>query len=467
MTRSPQSALLAPLDATCALGILTFCLLPGSHLHHTLSELYSYRLTILDVMFALTFVAGWGYCFHTLKLYDTFATVKSRMVATLKGVVIMTIVGLFYYAIVHPGVIVERSVIETVAALFTYEVNRLALSVYLLDRLAARDPRRAIIVGSGRRASKAWRAVRTRYRSSLTLVGFIDDRNPEEMSPDVARRYLGTIDDLEILILKDVVDIVLIAMPIQSCYPVMQKAVNIAESAGASVIYLEDIYTSRQRKEDPNALIFRELGPSQEQYLLFLAAKRVIDIVIALTGLIVLSPFLMLIAVAVRLTSKGPAIFKQERYGQHRRRFTMFKFRSMIHGAEDLLAGLEHVNEASGPIFKIKNDPRITKLGKFLRTTSLDELPQLWNVVRGEMSLVGPRPMSVRDVSRFDHASLMRRFTVRPGMTGLWQVSGRSETGFDQWVLMDNHYIDGRCLSLDIKILARTVGVVLRRSGAK
>ncbi|MDT7815588.1 MAG: hypothetical protein QOJ42_5504, partial [Acidobacteriaceae bacterium] len=148
------------------------------------------------------------------------------------------------------------------------------------------------------------------------------------------------------------------------------------------------------------------------------------------------------------------------------RRFRMLKFRSMVHNAEELLSNLESQNEAVGPIFKMRDDPRVTKFGRFLRTTSLDELPQLWNVLTGEMSLVGPRPMSIRDVSKFSEASLMRRFSVTPGMTGLWQINGRSGVEFAQWIEMDFSYIDQWSLLLDVKIMARTITAVLKRSGA-
>ncbi len=144
----------------------------------------------------------------------------------------------------------------------------------------------------------------------------------------------------------------------------------------------------------------------------------------------------------------------------------MLKFRTMRADAEQAQAQIEHLNEAAGPIFKIKEDPRITPVGKFLRKTSIDELPQLFNVLRGDMSLVGPRPMSTRDVSRFEEAWLMRRFSVKPGITGLWQVSGRSDTSFDRWIELDLKYIDDWSLALDLSILLKTVPAVVRGAGA-
>jgi exopolysaccharide biosynthesis polyprenyl glycosylphosphotransferase len=454
MTKVTRRLGFGAIDGVVGLAILAFGFLPGSHLHHSLGELKAVRLTLADMAFGLGFIYLWRCCFIFLKLYDRFATIPSRMIATLQGITIVMIPAVAYYEVWHPHTITLRSVVVTFLGLYCYEINRASFSAQFLDRLAARDPRRVVIIGSGRRASKAWRAIRTRYRLSLKLIGFVDDRHPDDMPPDVARRHIGALD------------LILIAMPTRSCYASMQKAILIAESAGVPVLYLDDVYSTRSKREDPNQNIFRELAPDQDDFIIFLATKRFLDIVGAAFGLIALAPVFLLIAVAIKVTSKGPVFFRQERYGHRRRRFTIFKFRTMVHNAEELLPTLEHANEADGPIFKIKDDPRVLPLGRVLRSTSLDELPQLWNVFVGNMSLVGPRPMSIRDVSLFDKAALVRRFSVRPGMTGLWQVSGRSLTGFDHWVLMDNRYIDRRSLALDIKILAMTLGVVIRRSGA-
>jgi exopolysaccharide biosynthesis polyprenyl glycosylphosphotransferase len=190
------------------------------------------------------------------------------------------------------------------------------------------------------------------------------------------------------------------------------------------------------------------------------------DIIGATVGLIIFGPLMLVIASAIKLTSPGPAFFTQERYGLHKRRFRMYKFRTMVPDAEKRQAELESINEAQGPVFKIRNDPRITPLGRILRKTSLDELAQFFNVLRGEMSLVGPRPLPMRDVSRFDDASLMRRFSVKPGLTCLWQINGRSNTNFEQWIELDLRYIDNWSLSLDLEILAKTFPSVLSGRGA-
>jgi len=212
--------------------------------------------------------------------------------------------------------------------------------------------------------------------------------------------------------------------------------------------------------------LFSELVPLPEAYVTAQVIKRLLDIAGSLIGLCLLSPVFLAIAIAIKLTSKGPVFFAQDRFGYRRRLFRMYKFRSMVSNAPELMAQLEKHNEAKGPIFKIRRDPRITPLGRFLRASSLDELPQLWNVLVGNMSLVGPRPMSVRDVLLFSEATLMRRFTVKPGITGLWQVSGRSTLGFEKWIEMDFNYIDTWSLALDFQILARTVRAVFKGTGA-
>jgi lipopolysaccharide/colanic/teichoic acid biosynthesis glycosyltransferase len=194
--------------------------------------------------------------------------------------------------------------------------------------------------------------------------------------------------------------------------------------------------------------------------------KRMIDIVGASIGLILLAPVFLIIALAIKLTNGSPIIFSQERHGRNRRRFRMYKFRTMVNQAEQLQPLLERRNEAAGPIFKIRRDPRVTRLGAFLRRSSLDELPQLLNVLKGEMSLVGPRPLPVRDVSKFEEGWLLRRFCVVQGLTGLWQVNARNTVNFEDWVKQDCEYIDNWSLRLDLRILLKTVPVVLKGTGA-
>jgi exopolysaccharide biosynthesis polyprenyl glycosylphosphotransferase len=196
--------------------------------------------------------------------------------------------------------------------------------------------------------------------------------------------------------------------------------------------------------------------------------KQVIDVVGSAVLLLLGWPLLLAVALAIRLTSPGPILFRQKRCGVNGRPFTMLKFRSMQTNAEQRKAELEFMNEMEGPVFKITNDPRITPIGRFLRKYSLDELPQLFNVLRGEMSLVGPRPLPVDEVKRFDDLAYRRRLSVKPGLTCLWQISGRNEVrDFKDWVRLDLEYIDNWSLWLDLKILWWTVPAVLAGSGAK
>jgi exopolysaccharide biosynthesis polyprenyl glycosylphosphotransferase len=211
-------------------------------------------------------------------------------------------------------------------------------------------------------------------------------------------------------------------------------------------------------------LVFRTVPEASWQGV----GKQLLDFLGALVLLVVSSPVLLLVALAIRISSPGPVLFRQQRAGLNGRPFTMFKFRTMVTNAEQLKQELAALNEMSGPVFKVTNDPRVTKVGRWLRKSSLDEFPQLLNVLAGDMSLVGPRPLPVDEVARFDDMAHRRRLSVKPGLTCLWQVSGRNNvTDFQDWVRLDLEYIDNWSLWLDIKILFRTIPVVLLGSGAK
>jgi exopolysaccharide biosynthesis polyprenyl glycosylphosphotransferase len=211
-------------------------------------------------------------------------------------------------------------------------------------------------------------------------------------------------------------------------------------------------------------LVFRS-GPETSWQAL---AKHVVDFLGASLLLLAFSVPLLLVSALIKLTSPGPVLFRQQRSGLNGRPFTMLKFRSMVTDAEQRKDELMAFNEMSGPVFKVTNDPRVTPVGRLLRRFSLDEWPQLVNVLRGEMSLVGPRPLPVAEVQRFDDFAHRRRLSVRPGLTCLWQISGRNEVrDFKEWVRLDLEYIDNWSFWLDLKILLRTIPVVLRGTGAK
>ena len=210
--------------------------------------------------------------------------------------------------------------------------------------------------------------------------------------------------------------------------------------------------------EDAIAIDFSDVLVKES--ILYSVTKRLIDIVGSLCGIILLSPLFLIVAILIKLEDpKGKVFFDQERNGRYPKTFKMYKFRSMVHNAEELLKDLMDRNEQTGPVFKINDDPRITKVGKFIRKTSIDELPQLFNVLKGDMSLVGPRPPIPHEVEQYNSYQ-MQRLAVKPGLTCIWQVSGRNNIGFDEWVEMDIEYIKTRNLWLDIKLIFKTVGVL-------
>jgi len=327
------------------------------------------------------------------------------------------------------------------------------------------SPRLYLIVGSHRRAIEGYKQLLGYGTRPGAVLGFIDP--DDSHSQYLPGEYLGSMNRLEELLMRNPIDLVYLALPLRSQYAIIQEAIWTCERMGVEYALPVDIFESnvdrvwRPSTQDAKAFVCRMV---LEDYRMLL--KRMLDVSLGLTALCVLAPLMAAIAVAIKLTSPGPVLFIQERFGRNRHRFRMYKFRSMVRNAEELFVHVEHRNEVSGPVFKMKRDPRVTKIGYILRKLSLDELPQLLNVIKGDMSLVGPRPMSIRDVSLLSEAWLMRRFSVTPGMTGLWQVSGRSNTNFDTWIELDLQYIDKWSLLLDFKILLRTIPMVISGTGA-
>jgi exopolysaccharide biosynthesis polyprenyl glycosylphosphotransferase len=317
----------------------------------------------------------------------------------------------------------------------------------------------------------------------------IDFAQRLEESPDRGYRLLGFVDDpwtnldefivsglpfacdfaaLPDYLRRNVVDEVAFYLPLRSYYEYCSQVAAMCEEHGIIMRFASDIFTlktvqSRPEEVDGSHSIATYIGGRDGWPLVI---KRAIDLTLSFTLIVLLSPLLLAVAALIKFTSAGPIFFSQERLGLNKRRFLIYKFRTMIPGAEQRLAELESLNEVSGPVFKIKNDPRITPLGKFLRRTSIDELPQLFNVLKGDMSLVGPRPLPVRDYEGFNQDWQRRRFSIQPGLTCLWQVAGRSSIPFEQWMQLDLQYMDEWSLWLDLKILARTIPAVVKGSGA-
>jgi exopolysaccharide biosynthesis polyprenyl glycosylphosphotransferase len=336
--------------------------------------------------------------------------------------------------------------------------------VLALGRVRVRN---SLVVGTGPRAALVCRRVLADESAPRFIVGFVDSEHGQ-VAPDLPGKVLGSLADLPSTLLQAPIDEVIVALPIKSRYEDIQDVIDTCELMGVPVILPADVFHTsgapfRPRGSDEQVTM--TLEPQRRQ--LAALGKRMIDIVGASVGLLLTMPVMLVAAGAVLLSSSGPVLFSQERYGYNRRRFRMYKFRTMVVDAEAMLPVLEHLNEAPGPLFKIGKDPRLTAVGRVLRLTSIDELPQLYNILRGEMSLVGPRPLSLRDAYRLPEAELARRFSVPQGLTGLWQVQGRSRLDYRDWVRYDLKYVDHWSLLLDVKILLRTIPAVLRGDGAK
>lgn len=276
------------------------------------------------------------------------------------------------------------------------------------------------------------------------------------------------LDQLNSVVADHAVDEVLVALSIDKHGPLVETIVRRCEEQGITVRLQTDMSNLRVARSYLDELegvpvMTIQSGPQDGWQLV---VKRFIDVVGSAVLLLALTPLFAVVAFLIRFDSSGPVFFAQERIGLNKRRFKILKFRTMLAGSDQQQPMLEHLNEAEGPVFKIKNDPRVTRIGRWLRRYSIDELPQLINVLKGEMSLVGPRPLPLRDVQKIDLQWHKRRFSIKPGITCLWQVHGRSNIGFNDWVRMDLDYIDKWSLGLDLKILLMTIPAVFRGPGA-
>lgn len=336
-------------------------------------------------------------------------------------------------------------------------------------RFHGRNLRDVVIVGTNSRAVEYARAIESKPDLGYQLVGFVDDGwSGLDTFRQLGYPLVCGLENFGQFLRENVVDEVVVGLPLKSLYEKSAEIVDLCEKQGIVVRFVSDLFKlniARSKTEDfgGGAILTVYTGQMQGWPVV---VKRMLDFALAVLLLALMCPLLLIVAVCIKVTSAGPVLFSQERVGLNKRSFRLYKFRTMGRNAEAKIREIEHLNEASGPVFKIRSDPRITPIGRLLRKTSIDELPQLINVLKGEMSLVGPRPLPVRDCSGFDRDWHRRRFSVRPGITCLWQVNGRSEIPFEQWMQLDMEYIDRWSLWLDLKILVKTIPAVLRGSGA-
>ena len=380
---------------------------------------------------------------------------------TTVGVVIIALTFIIQPLVYSRGMILEALVL-TVALLSGMRlVQRIGAAQW---RRRGRGVDRVLIVGAGETGRAVMRNLVARPELGYVVVGFVDD---DPAKRNLGRfKALGGLDSLPTLLPTERVDEVIITLPWMYQRKILEL-VRTCETHGARARVVPDLFHLSINRVD-----FDDLGGipliSLKEYTIPRSGrlmKRVLDAIFAALALVAALPVLLLTALYVRLESPGPVIFSQMRVGEHGRRFKIYKFRSMRQGAEEELAQLQGLNEASGPLFKIKDDPRLTRAGRLLRRLSIDELPQLFNILIGEMSLVGPRPAPPHEVEQYElwHR---QRLEVPQGLTGLWQVSGRSDLSFDEMCLLDIYYIENWSLGLDLIIMLRTIPRVLLGDGA-
>lgn len=436
-------------------------------------EFLSMRLTVQNFLLLLGFLWAWHLSFSFFRLYHskrlsnrTTEAIEITKATTLGTLIIFVSAVLFRIDMVtffFLGVFWTTTTAITVS-------GRLALR-YALGRIRIRGKnlRHMLIVGTNQRAIQFAQKIESRKELGYRILGFVDEEwaRIEELRK-TGYRLVADFQGFSAYIRKHVVDEVVICLPVNSYYERASRIVALCEEQGLIVRYISDIFNpklarSRTEQFEGDQMISHHTGAMEGGSIL---VKRVLDISISLVLLGLLAPPFLIMALLIKITSRGPVFFVQERVGFNKRRFRLYKFRTMVPDAEKKLSEIEHLNETSGPVFKIKDDPRITPIGSFLRKSSIDELPQLLNVLKGDMSLVGPRPLPVKDYEGFDQDWHRRRFSVRPGVTCLWQVNGRSSLPFEKWMELDMQYIDQWSLWLDFKILAKTIPAVFKGLGA-
>ena len=437
----------------------------------TFAEVLGMRIRLRNILMFVAFLFAWHGMFSHYGLYvlqrlttGVSVTILDIARAALGGTLVIWIAA-----------VTIRIELITATSLLVFWAIATSLCVFgrMLLRIALRrrsenKSSHLLIVGTNPRAVALAKRIEANAALDYRVIGFVDEQwAGDETFRKSGYRVVSDFVGFQNLIKDHVVDEVLICTPVKSFYDQASRILSQCEEQGITVRFVSNMFKPKigqsrvERLEDELVVTIDTGGMSGPRVLV----KRAFDAAISFVLLVLLAPVLLIVATAIRLNSPGPILFVQERIGLNKRRFRLCKFRTMVPDAEARIAELESKNEVSGPAFKIKKDPRITPIGTFLRKTSLDELPQLINVLRGDMSLVGPRPLPVRDYRGFTEDWHRRRFSVRPGITCLWQVGGRNSLPFERWMELDMQYIDQWSLLLDFKILLRTIPAVLKGSG--
>ena len=427
-----------------------------------------------DSLAILALVLGWLAIFDYCVRYRADRLVSLR--AQLKSLFKATTLAAFWFLLVSAIFSVE-SVNTVGVAIFWVVVtifgvlSRVGLKLFLTSaRRSGFNYRYLLIVGANSRSAELAAKIEVRPELGYKLVGYVAESEGSKQAWEAKEGkepVLGLVEDLRNLLETERVDEMLVCLSVEAKFSTVAKIISDARDLGIVLRIVPDategaVLRKLHIEEFESEFVITFF---REQLLLQLLAKRIIDMSVSVVVLVALSPLMALAAILIKSTSPGPVIFAQDRVGMNQRRFRLYKFRSMVTDADARKQELAHLNELDGPAFKIANDPRITRIGRLLRKTSIDELPQLFNVIKGEMSLVGPRPPLPDEVSKYQWL-FRRRLSVKPGITCVWQVSGRSGTTFDEWMTMDKQYVENWSLLLDLKILLKTIPAVLLCRGA-
>lgn len=436
-------------------------------------QFLSLQISIKDISFFLCFLLVWRILFSFCGLY------QSRRISNLKREVLDLFRATSFGTaalLISARMFGIEMITPLFLAVFWVAVTCIVVSSRLVlrwglkwIRLRGRNLRHVLIVGTGERGIRLARTIEAMPRLGFRLIGFVE-REREEMQR-VRETGYPLVTDLKgfpSFVRDQAVDEVWFGLKRESAEGELSGIIDFCRKCGIITRFfprtfdLEKILLD-EVSFDTGSVCTLYPSPMEDRRVL---GKHVVDFFLSLILLLLLSPLMAITAILIKATSPGPVFFIQERMGLNRRRFRLYKFRTMILGAEQMLSKLERLNEVSGPVFKIKDDPRLTRIGRLLRRTSIDELPQLFNVLKGEMSLVGPRPLPTRDYEGFEQDWHRRRLCVSPGMTCLWQANGRNLIPFDKWMELDLQYIDQWSLRLDFEILLKTVPAVLKGSGS-
>ena len=439
----------------------------------SLEEVLAMRIKVGNFILCAGILLMWHLIYAACGMYNSrrmlgcFSDIRDPIKACIVGVILIGSVGaIFHVRMFSPLCLLVFFIVVSTASVVSRLLIRAALRA---ARKRGHNLRNILIIGTGPRASRFVSMIESKPELGYRLLGFVD-RPWHGLQQWQGKGYdvLCDFEGLQGLLRACVVDEVVIALPIRSLHVEAAQVAAACEIQGIPIRVFSDLYESSlswaRADEILGGLLISHRRAMDDGWRA--DAKRLFDILVSSLLLLALSPLLLIIAAMVKLGSPGPIFFRQSRVGLGKRQFKMYKFRTMVADAEQRLRHLEHLNEVSGPVFKLKNDPRITPMGQFLRKSSLDELPQLLNVLKGDMSLVGPRPLPIRDYEGFNEDWQRRRFSVRPGLTCLWQVAGRSSIPFETWMQLDLQYIDRWSFWLDLRILMQTIPAVLKGLGA-